>query len=323
MRNQRTSCVSYRDNEGAIIDVQFSSRDVDIVVEIAYDSSDSSIGVLDELFDILKEKSIYSSATLQRHSIGIEMQGIDIDVVPVIRSDDGEIFCIGSSDIDEWTLTDPKGHIKWSSETNADNATKYKPLVKILKWWRRQNCPENKKFPKGITLKKIIADCLPNSFLNIENYLIGAMENIVSKYRVDYVDKGIMPTVDDPCLYGNDLLFGYTFSDFSSFILLLDEHLTLIDQDALRTTRGERYLGKEFPQDEQSASALRMDASRYSGEQFIENMFPVKKRYSLKIDCNVTQDGWRPFSLLRFLSGGGYLSEVRKLNGMLMPHRAA
>ena len=175
-------------------------RDVDIIVETSYDSDDNSCDVLQELLDVLLEKSIYSSAELHAHSVGIEMEGIEVDVVPVIRSDDGEIYCIGTSDIDEWTLTDPKGHITWSSGINADNKKKYKPLVKMLKWWRRTHCPEDVRYPKGLALEKIIADNLPDADLNTENYLIGTMQAIVAAYQEDYIDEGIVPKVNDPCL---------------------------------------------------------------------------------------------------------------------------
>lgn len=36
-------------------------------------------------------------------------------------------------------------------------------------------------------------------------------------------------------------------------------------------------------------------------EEFIESKFPVEIRYSVKIDCGVTQKGWRPRKLLEML----------------------
>lgn len=38
-------------------------------------------------------------------------------------------------------------------------------------------------------------------------------------------------------------------------------------------------------------------------EQFIEDMFPVDIAHSVTIDCEVTQDGWRPASLREMLRG--------------------
>ena len=231
-------------------------RDVDIVVETNYNSEDSSCEVIQELLDTLLEKSTYSSAKLHSHSVGIELDGIEIDVVPVIRSDDNKIFCIGSSDIDEWIITDPKGHIEWSSEVNAENKQKYKPLVKILKWWRRTHCPDDKKYPKGLVLEKIIADNLPDSELNTENHLINTMQNIVNAYQKDYIDKGILPIIVDPCLEENDLLSNYKFPDFKEFIETLSEHLELIAENEPTNETWRTILGIEFPSSSTSRSSL-------------------------------------------------------------------
>lgn len=132
-------------------------RDVDIIVVTTYSSDKSSIDGLNELRDILAQKNDYSSAKVQHHSVGIDMSGISVDVVPVIvDEDDDQLYYVGDSEIGNWTVSDPKGHKAWSTEVNTSNNSEYKPLVKIFKWWRRTNCPDDKKYPKGITLEKII-----------------------------------------------------------------------------------------------------------------------------------------------------------------------
>ena len=229
-----------------------SKRDVDIIVETIYNSENNSCEVLQELLNILSEKSIYSNAKLHSHSVGIELNGIEIDIVPVIRSDCKKIFCIGTSNINEWILADPKGHIEWSSRVNTDNKQKYKPLVKIFKWWRRNNCPDNIKYPKGLALEKIISDNLPSTELNTENHLINTMQTIVGKYQEDYIDQNIMPVINDPCLENNNLLRGYEFSDFKAFILKLSEHLELIEQNEPTNEIWRTILGTEFPNESTS-----------------------------------------------------------------------
>ena len=288
-------------------------RDVDIVVETSYNTTHDSIEVLQEMYETLKGKDIYSNAKIQSHSVGIELEGISIDVVPVVCSDDGDRYCIGSSDCNEWILTDPKGHISWSSEINSDNSMKYKPLVKMLKWWRRSNCPEEIKYPKGLALEKIIADHLPDSNLNTEEHLIKTMQTIVDTYKI-HLDVGVKPSTLDPCISENDLLANYKYTDIEAFTLKLSEHLELINKDGTSNDSWRIIFGNEFPKDDtESATA----AKRYiynNTEQFIEDMFPVHMGYSLSIDCNVIQDGWRPFCLLQLLVSGGVLRHNKKLD---------
>lgn len=225
-------------------------RDVDIIVVTTYSSEKSSIDVLNELRDVLAQKSDYASAKVQHHSVGIDMSGISIDVVPVIMDeDDDQLYYIGDSEIGNWTLTDPKGHKAWSTEVNKENDAKYKPLVKIFKWWRRTNCPSDRKYPKGITLEKIIADNIGDYTLSTENFLIETMQNIISAYKESFVSVGINPVIDDPSdkVIGNDLLSDYSVKDFSAFIEKIEEHLNLLNSSGTTNDTWRTILGSEFP----------------------------------------------------------------------------
>jgi len=123
----------------------------------------------------------------------------------------------------------------------------------MLKWWRRTNCPDDVKYPKGLALEKMIADNLPDSDLNTEDHLIGTMQAIVSAYKEDYVDKGVMPEIIDPCLSENDLLANYEITGFEAFILKLEEHLELVAQNEPTNETWRTILGTEFPSDDSGA----------------------------------------------------------------------
>lgn len=147
-----------------------------IFVVISHTVDEDEADVLTEFKDVLLKKSDYNTATIQHHSVGIEMGGISVDVVPVIEdSNDDALYYIEVSETGTWTKTDPKGHKSWSTNVNKDNNNEYKPLVKIFKWWRYINCPKEGKYPKGITLEKIIADNLGHSSLSTEDFFIATM----------------------------------------------------------------------------------------------------------------------------------------------------
>ncbi len=73
--------------------------------------------------------------------------------------------------------------------------------------------------------------------------------------------------------------------------------------------------GTSFP----NANTIANSAYEYSGrgfndtEEFIENLVPVDIRYSGKIDCKVTQDGFRAFLLTTFLRDGRHLAHNKSL----------
>ncbi len=234
-----------------------SKRDVDIIVVTTNSQNDDSSEVLQELYDALVASSTYRSATIQHHSVGIELSQLSIDVVPVIvDEDDDSLYWIADSRDGTWTESDPKGHKSWSTETNQNNNNNYKPLVKILKWWRRKHCPSGAKYPKGITLEKLIADNLGDSSASTEDFLIETMQNIVSAYKEAYVDAGINPYIDDPSnkIESNDLLAGYTTDDFKGFILKLEEHINLLNDKGSESETWRTILGAEFPKSQESKS---------------------------------------------------------------------
>lgn len=236
-------------------------RDVDIIVVTSHIKSDNSEEVLDELKDALLQSQIYESAKVQHHSVGIELGQISVDVVPVIKDlDDEQVYFICDSEVGGWTKTDPKGHKLWSTEVNQDNNNAYKPLVKIFKWWRRTNCPDNMKYPKGITLEKLIADNLGDSSASTESFLIETMENIVLAYKEEYADMGLVPWLEDPSdkIQGNNLLEGYTADDFSDFIYKIDDHLKLLNDEGTENETWREILGTEFPQDSQAKSSYNL-----------------------------------------------------------------
>ena len=225
-------------------------RDVDIIVVTNYDDSKDSVEVLNELCDVLKESGTYNTATVQHHSVGIEMEKISIDVVPVISDiSDKDLYYIGDSEIGNWTNTDPKGHMEWSTTINKKYNKAYKPLVKIFKWWRRTNCPKGIKYPKGITLEKLIADNLGDSFASTEAFFIETMNNIVSNYKESYVNKGLVPIIDDPStkIKDNNLLDGYPAEEFGSFVNNIQDHVNLLNNEGTDNNTWQKILGSEFP----------------------------------------------------------------------------
>lgn len=235
--------------------VDDKKRDVDIIVVTNYNKNDDSSKVLSELEEILRGNNNYSNTTIQHHSVGVKMGEISVDIVPVIiEESDDSLYLVGDSETGAWTLTDPKGHKEWSTAVNQNNNQKYKPLVKVFKWWRKTNCPENSKYPKGITLEKIVADNLGDSSLTTEELLIDTIENIIDSYKEDYIDKWELPVIDDPSekIVGNDLLSGYNISDFSDFIDKLIEHIKLLNDEGTDCETWRKIFGNEFPKDDAS-----------------------------------------------------------------------
>lgn len=221
------------------------SCDIDVVIETTHDTGETPCNVLTELKNAIIERPCYSNVRVQSHSVGIDLANFHIDVVPLVKGQEGTLY-IGSKDEGTWQRTNPKAHITWSSQINNDFELNFKPLVKLLKWWRRENCPESAKYPKGITLERMIADNLPELGLPIEERVMQAMANLSSAYSADLELKKI-PYIEDPVLTGNDLAASYSFSDFKEFISKLEEHLELLAEEGTGNSTWKKVLGSNFP----------------------------------------------------------------------------
>lgn len=219
--------------------------DIDVVVETAHDTGEAPYNVLAELRNAIFERSCYRNVRVQSHSVGVDLANFHIDVVPLVKDAEGNLY-IGSKDEGTWQRTDPKAHISWSTQVNNDFELNYKPLVKILKWWRRENCLESAKFPKGITLEKMIADNLPELGLSIEERVIQTMANLSSAYSAE-LELQKVPYIEDPVLVGNDLAASYSLSDFKEFASKLEEHLELLAEEGTGNSTWKKILGSNFP----------------------------------------------------------------------------
>ncbi|WP_418722360.1 SMODS domain-containing nucleotidyltransferase [Enorma sp.] len=220
------------------------NRDVDIVVETDHSTDDGPADVLEELRSALADASKYSTARVQTHSVGIQLSKLDIDVVPLAKED--ESWYIGDAETGEWSQTNPKGHKEWATEVNEEHDGKYKPVVKILKWWRREHCPEGSRWPKGITLEKMVADSFPEE-MGPYGDLVASVFRSMHDHCSDDLASGVVPFVDDPSLPGNDLAASYSIEDFREFDDELVSAIALLDESGSTNEVWRKILGERFP----------------------------------------------------------------------------
>lgn len=273
---------SYAKNTAIRMTKYSNKGDVDIIIVLSCSTKDDSIAVFKKLSDTLESSRRYQNIRIQHHSVRVEMKGVDIDLVPAIKEPGTDRYFIGSSRENSWFISDPKGHLTWATIVNGTTNCVFKPLVKMFKWWRLNNCPDNVKFPKGIALEKIIAD---NCHVNSNNYgdiFIDTLSNIVTNYS----GCGNKPFIADPCIPENDLLDSYKDADFCAFIQMITAHYELLmNNDAAWVD----IFGSAF--------VYTADQDDIITEEFIEDKFAIKPIFNLELDGKVSQNGFRQFLL--------------------------
>ena len=148
--------------------------DVDIVVVTNHGLEDDPEEVVDLIFYAIKRAG-YSPVRRQARSIGLETSKADMDVVPLIEPFDGEYY-IPDRKQETWLRTNPPGHSSWTVERNDAAGGRFKPNVKLFKWWRRQN-PTVSKRPKGFVLEVVAAECMDDQETPLRRTVCGHARN--------------------------------------------------------------------------------------------------------------------------------------------------
>lgn len=195
--------------------------DIDIIVVTNHTLRDKPQEVITLLYNTLKVK--YPNIRKQTRSVGITTSTIDMDVVPIIApfGTDDTLY-IPDKKLDRWLVTNPPGHTKWTTEINKKFSGRYKPIVKLFKWWRREN-PTISKRPKGFVLECIAAECMDPGVDQYPELFVEMLENIKSKYSIDILS-GRVPYIQDPSVPGNSVTNGMKFADFEGFYNKIKDH---------------------------------------------------------------------------------------------------
>jgi len=188
--------------------------DVDIIVVTNHSLDDAPGDVVGLLYDTLSDK--YDKLRKQTRSVGVFTSTADMDVVPIIAPDgmDGTLY-IPDRRLEDWLETNPPAHTTWTTEMNAASEGRFKPLVKLAKWWRRAN-PTIAKRPKGFMIECIVAECMDFGETQYAELFLSMLETIESRYSID-VNQERVPFIEDPGVPGNSVLSGMSISAFKGF----------------------------------------------------------------------------------------------------------
>jgi hypothetical protein len=191
-------------------------KDVDIIIVTNYKESDWEPSLaLSRLKRILSK--YYDNLETQNRSINISLSYVNMDIVPAVEAT-GDFLKIPDREVENWVLTNPRRHIRLSSEMNASKNCLYKPLVKTIKWWRDNRMSETRK-PKSFLLECLVYEYGSNHSINS---LPQAVENLLwtvyQKYKINLETKHV-PFISDFGGTRNDVAKKWTYQEFEKFIL--------------------------------------------------------------------------------------------------------
>lgn len=222
--------------------------DVDIIVVTNHTDDDDPHVVLDLLNKALVEAG-YKNLKVNRRSVAVTLASVDMDVVPVIEDDDA--YLIPDVELKKWLTTNPPAHTQWTVDVNVAAGGRFKPLVKLVKWWRRVHLADLRR-PKGFILECLVAKHMSYTETNYETLFVELLEVIRDAYAL-YVGIGAVPFLEDPGVPGNNVFSNVTADEFKTFYDKVKEMAGLArkaknetdDTEALKLWRD--VLGPRFP----------------------------------------------------------------------------
>lgn len=128
--------------------------------------------VLETFASAIRYRYPVSSAYGQRRSVRLELSHLDIDVVPAIPDKaNPEFIWIPDRNAGTWIKSSPKRHAANSTNVNKQQGNRFKPLVKLLKYWNG-NLPSTANF-KSFAIETMAVRLFSNvGFQSLEQGLI-------------------------------------------------------------------------------------------------------------------------------------------------------
>ena len=223
--------------------------DVDILVITKHSLISSPEYAVDDVFDVLTRH--YTPTNRQSRSVSVSTRLVDMDVVPIIEPYNDGTYYIPDRNQQQWLLTNPPGHTAWTTETNNMVGGRFKPLVKMFKWWRRENSTVGKR-PKGFVLEVITADCMNREETHYGELFVQMLETIVERYAYS-ISLGTVPQISDPSLPANNITDGLSFAAFQGFYDKVKNHAIIgrealsLDDQGEATEKWRILFGNRFP----------------------------------------------------------------------------
>lgn len=258
-----------------LVNGKLQKPDIDIIVVTNHTEKDKPASVHQLLEDVLAEEYELCDDPHTR-SVGIKTSAVEMDVVAIIAPaqywqapySEGmnledlikyRLF-LPDKALAQWCETNPPKQIKWSNEVNKASGGMFKPLVKLVKWWRRET-PTVDKRPKGFVLECMVAECMDLRETSHELAFIKVLDGIVQHYAIPFTLDQV-PYICDPGVPTNSVTSAMTFDQFAPFYKKLKAYAELAHQ-AHDETEPEKQLklwrqifGDRFPAPGVAAKSL-------------------------------------------------------------------
>lgn len=275
--------------------------------------SNGQSALLQEVKGVLTERYPKTDISGDGQVVVINFTNYTVELVPGFKQSDDSFKYPDTNNGGKWKITKPLAEIDEGIKTAQDTDNNFKYISNMIRAWKNE---------QGFKFGGLLIDTLVYNFLNDKE-----------EYRKIGYDDYLNMTKDlFDYLQNEDKDQSYWFAlgsnqqvnncDNGKFVTKAKKAYNKIkDLTEVSDTLNEKLrelFGNEFPEkitkSNKSTNMISSYNSYTNTEQFIEELFPVDIKYSLYIDCIVSQNGWRDKLLSLIVSENSWLSINKHLN---------
>lgn len=274
-----------------------------------YKDENGPASVLAQARSVIQARYPSTSVKVDRLVVVVKFGTFMFEVQPVFEQEDGS-FKYPDTYANSWKVTKPRDEIKETSTYDDITNGNLRRLCKMVRAWKNKH---------GVVMGGLLLDTLAHNFFQKTTDHDSATTATFDRMIRDFFL--FLSEEEDHDHYqalgsNQDVKVKKKFqrkakTAYELCLKAIDAQGTVAVND-----KWKKIFGRSIPNAENAKEA----ASAYSfsdTEEFIEDLFPVDVRYSVAVDCTVTQDGFRADTLRHMLARRVWLRPKKTLDFMV------
>lgn len=292
-----------------------NTSDLDILFDLPQDvykrindnEGNKQSQLLQEVKNVLKEKYPNTDLKGDGQVVVINFSKYTVELVPGFKQNDDSFKYPDTHNGGCWKITNPIPEIDKCKQLDSDTNENFTNICHMLRAWKNK---------KGFKFKGLLIDTLVNNFLDKNT------EYRDCKYE-DYLNlaKDVFwflknENKDQSCWFAlgsNQKIYNDDGGKFVNKAKKAYNKIKDLEENSKNLNKELRNIfGKEFPKAKQEEEEAEICNYAHT-EQFIEERYPVDIVINVKLNCVVTQDGFRPANLRDMIFNHIFLKKDKKL----------
>lgn len=250
--------------------------------------------------DAISARYPATTVKVDRLVVQVKYTSFQVEVQPAFEQADGSFYYPDTYDGGSWKVTKPRDEISAIQKLDIEKNENLRRMARMARAWKNKH---------GVPMGGLLIDTLAYNFMKqTEEYdnksllYYDWMSRDFFKYLANRPKHDFYAALGS----GQRVRVKTDFRQKAKKAYELCLSAIEADEKDYRNDRWRRVYGRSFPpRPDKRVAEASVKSDIYEArntEEFVEDRFPVDVRYDIELDCEVTQNGFRPSFLSAFLS---------------------